>query len=222
MSFDIRQQVVDQRTGEVPEELGNAYVDQLGAAFAESPEGFSIRNQGIDLGWVTLAVDYGIRYLGVTPADMSPEDLEEILFDIFPEKVAVKADNAAEIIKEMRAFWRFAQRAYGLENAVDCLDILDDDAIGHLHAAMSDPDNYGMGKSFVMLGKQRGFDTTTNEGLRTWMAVYNAETTQQAKSATPELALSGQPKPSVRKVEKHQKMKRKMQNSSRKKNRRKR
>jgi hypothetical protein len=152
---------------------------------------------------------------------MSPPELDDILFGIFPEKVAVEADNAAEIIEEMRAFWQFAQREYGLDNAGDCLDILDDEAVSDLYAEMSDPDNYGMGKSFAMLGKQRGFDTTTNEGLRTWMAIYNAEMAQLARSAVPELGPFEKPQQNVRRIEKRLKPKHKMAKASRKRNRRK-
>lgn len=40
---------------------------------------------------------------------------------------------------------------------------------------MSNPANFGMAKSLVMLGQERGFDMTSEEGLNEWMQTYNAE-----------------------------------------------
>ncbi len=60
MAFDIQQQLFDERTGELDEDRSVAYLDQLEEVFAASPEGQVLRNRGIDLGWATLATDYGI------------------------------------------------------------------------------------------------------------------------------------------------------------------
>ena len=221
MPFDIRQQLFNRTTGELDEKQSTAYLDQLGKLFAESPEGQAIRNRGIDLGWATLAVDYGMRYLGVTPADMSPDDLDEVLFEIFPQKVAVEAENAPEIIEELGAFWRFLQREFGLENAAACLQLLDDNAAAELQAAMADSANFGIAKSMVMMGKARGFDTSTPEGLELWMKTYNAELFQKPDLRFPDFPALDAPKQPIKRRDKRQKIKRKMANASRKKNRKK-
>jgi hypothetical protein len=41
--------------------------------------------------------------------------------------------------------------------------------------SMSNPANFGMAKSFFMMGKARGFDMYTQEGLDEWMMTYNTE-----------------------------------------------
>jgi hypothetical protein len=40
---------------------------------------------------------------------------------------------------------------------------------------MSNPANFGMAKSIVMMGKARGFDLATEEGINEWIETYNAE-----------------------------------------------
>jgi len=43
--------------------------------------------------------------------------LRELLFDIFPRKVSADAEEAPQAIRELQAFWQFAQREFQLENA---------------------------------------------------------------------------------------------------------
>jgi hypothetical protein len=47
---------------------------------------YPIRSSKIN--WADMMMDYGINYLGVTPAQMIPDSLREILFDLFPQKVS--------------------------------------------------------------------------------------------------------------------------------------
>ena len=74
-------------------------------------------------------MDYGINYLGVTPAQMILDSLREVLFDLFPQKVSANADEAPEIIHELQAFWKFLQREFHLENADARLRVLDDKTV---------------------------------------------------------------------------------------------
>jgi hypothetical protein len=106
---------------------------------------------------------------------MSSDDLREILFDLVPRKVSASADEAVAIIRELQAFWGFMQREFHLENAAACLKVLDEKAARELKRQMSDPANFGIARSFVMMGMQRGFDLSSEEGINQWMATYNAE-----------------------------------------------
>lgn len=42
------------------------------------------------------------------------------------------------------------------------------------------PATFGIAKSFVMMGMERGFDLSSEEGINKWMATYNAELTAGA------------------------------------------
>ncbi len=43
-----------------------------------------------------------------------------------------------------------------------------------MEAELSDSSNFGMAKSFVMMGQEQGFDMTTQEGMNKFMLAYNA------------------------------------------------
>ncbi|HVB22019.1 MAG TPA: hypothetical protein VNG51_08745 [Ktedonobacteraceae bacterium] len=197
MTFDIRQKIFD-RDGVPIEKKARQYQDELIQLFKQSPEGEAIRNEGVDGGWFTMVIDFGINYLGVTPPHMTPSGLREILFDIFPRKVSTTADEAPNIIRELQAFWQFLQREFHLENAAACLKVLDEKAARELKKKLSDPANFGFAKSFFMQGLERGFDMTTEEGMNKWMETYNAEL---ATGVSPHIPFLGEQSQSTQKFQ---------------------
>ncbi len=188
MTFNIHQQVFD-RDGMPHEKKARQYQDDLMQLFEQSPEGQALRNEGIESGWASMMMDFGIHYLSVTPPQMSADDLREILFDLFPRKVSASADEAPEIIRELQAFWNFLQREFHLENAAACLALLDEKTARKLKKEMSNPANFGIAKSFVTMGMQRGFDMSSEEDINKWMATYNAEI---AAGTGPRIPLPGE------------------------------
>ncbi len=174
MAFDIYQQVFD-RDGLPLEKKAGPYLDQLMELFVQSAEGQKLLSEGLEPGWTSMMMDFGMNYLSVTPPGMTPDDLHEILFNLFPRKVSTSADEADEIIRELQAFWTFLQREYHLANAAACLKVLDEKAARELKKELSNPVNFGIAKSFVMMGQERGFDLSSEEGINEWMATYNAE-----------------------------------------------
>src|SRR5437588_620633 len=105
MTFNIHQQVFD-RDGMPLEKKANQYTEQLVQLFEQSPEGQALLSEGIEPGWAGMLLDFGTHYLSVTPPQMSPHDVREILFDLIP-KVSASANEAPEIIRELQAFWTF-------------------------------------------------------------------------------------------------------------------
>jgi hypothetical protein len=172
--FDIQQTIYDEH-GEHDEEKVGEYIDGLMQEFAASPEGKGLLDAGKDLGWAGMMMEYGINHIGVTPATMSPADFNEIVFDLIPRKVSTEADSAAAIVEELRAFWQFVQRQYGLAIAAKVLEALGPSATDRLYRLLADPSNFGMAKSFFMQGKNAGFDMTTQEGLDEFMLAYNSQ-----------------------------------------------
>ena|SRR6266566_2676231 len=188
MTFNIHQQVFD-RDGLPLEKKARQYQDDLMQLFEQSPEGQALWNEGIEPGWASMMMDFGIHYLSVTPPQMSPDNVRQILFDLFPRKVSASADEAPEIVRELQAFWNFLQREFHLENAAACLTVLDEKTARKLKKEMSDPANFGIAKSFVTMGMQRGFDMSSEEGINAWMATYNAEI---AAGSGPRIPLPGE------------------------------
>jgi hypothetical protein len=111
---------------------------------------------------------------GVTPPTMTTSDLEEVVFGLFPRKVITQRGDAAEIIQELRAFWHFVERVYQLPQASQMLAHLTPQAARRLERALQEPANFGMAKSFVLMGKEAGFAMESPEGMQAWVQAYNA------------------------------------------------
>jgi hypothetical protein len=171
--FDINQSVSNE-DGEQDEELTQKYLDGLMTEFVESAEAKAEPDPAEVGSWAAMMMEYAFSYIGCTPAEMTLRDFNEVVFEIFPRKVSVEADEAGAIIAELRAFWRFMARQYDLDNARAILATLDDRATARLREQLANPANFGMAKSFFMLGSQAGFDMTTPEGLAAFQTAYNA------------------------------------------------
>jgi len=175
MAFDIYQPVFDQ-DGEYLEDAAMRYREKLMELFAASVEGKTLLDQGIELGWADTMMDLAIGYESVTPAQMSETDLNTILLNLIPRKVSATPDQAREAIGELQLFWTFLQREFHLENAAACLYLLNQKGIvRRMQRELDNPENFGMAKSLIMSGMERGFDMSTQEGLDAWIATYNAE-----------------------------------------------
>ena len=171
--FDIHQTIRDQY-GESDEGRVQDYIDGLMEEFAQSPEAQPLREADADLSWAAMMMEYANSYIGCTPPEMTLADFNEVVFELFPRKVSVEADQAEAIITGLRAFWSFVARQYGLDNARVILATLDGLAVGRLQKKLADPANFGMAKSFFMQGSAAGFDMTTQEGISAFQAAFNA------------------------------------------------
>ncbi len=209
--FDIRQTPTDE-DGEWDDGAVEDYCNGLMEEFAASPEGSAAAEHYGDIGWAHSFLYYGFNYLGSAPPEMSRADVEEILFELFPRKVSTEPDRAVEIIGEIRAFFEFLHRQYGLTNATEILQDLGNDATRQLERKLADPGNFGMAKSFFMLGNEAGFDMTTQEGLSEFMLAYNASIAEshvnsEAAGSTgplPGLSSRSSPKPSTVRLSVHE------------------
>jgi hypothetical protein len=226
MAFDIKQDLFG-KGGEIKEEKTDVYRQELTGLFEQSPEAKTFLEEDADnhLYWADTLVEFGLRYLNVAPPQMTPNELREILFEIFPSKVSTIDFDAVQAIHELRAFWNFLKREFNLENADVCLRVLDDEAAHKFEHEMNNPDNFGIAKSMFMMGKARGFDMTTEEGINQWMQTYNAEI--MAGTGTP-IPLPGESGPEAAKARgqmkqalRKDKRKRQMAKQSRKQNRKK-
>lgn len=173
MSFDINEAVFDEQ-GRYLEEAALRYEHALMEQFAASPEGQAFSQTGTELGWAGAMIHYAINYPGVTPPTMTVSDLKEVIYDLFPRKVITERGDGAEIIQELRAFWHFLERVYQLSQAKQMLACLTPQAARRLEQALQEPANFGMAKSFVLMGMEAGFDMESPEGMRAWVEAYNA------------------------------------------------
>jgi hypothetical protein len=226
MAFDIHQPVLDEESDDLDEEKVQRYEEELRRLFEQSPEAKPFM-EADDSGvfWADTLVEFGLTYLGVTPPQMTPGDLNELLYGVFPSKVSALDFDATRAIRQMRAFWDFLKREFSLSNADACLKVLDEKAIGKFDRAMNNPANFGPAKSMVMMGAARGFDMSSEEGINRWMQTYQAE--MIAGEGIP-IPLPGETGPAaarahgqIRHALRKDKRKRKMAEKSRKQNRKK-
>jgi len=173
MSFHINEAVFDEQ-GTYLQEKAVRYEHALMEQFSAAPEGQAMIQTGTELGWAGAMIHSAINYPGVTPPTMTANDLEEVVFGLFPRKVITERGDGAEIIGELRAFWHFLERVYQLPQARQMLAYLTPQAARRLERELQKPANFGMAKSFVLMGMQAGFDMESPEGMQAWVKAYNA------------------------------------------------
>jgi hypothetical protein len=180
--FDINEDFFDV-DGELDDVKFQEWSNCLQNQFADSPEFGSLPEDGC--GFVDCLLQYSVNYLNVTPATMSVVDLNEILFDIIPRKVMAEPEDAAGIIAEFNAFFRFIQREHALAGAKKLADALNDKAVTRLTKMLDDDSNFGMAKAFFAKGKAAGYDMTSQDQLNQFAMAYNSSLGQPTVDAGP-------------------------------------
>lgn len=150
------------------------YIEDLLTEFRGSLEAKPLLEKYGAVHWSGVMMHYSIGYEGVTPAEMSVSNFEEVLYGIFPRKVVVDPEGAGEIVAGLHAFWKFLDRQYGLENAREIYESISETTVNELEQALGDSSTFGPAKSFFRLGQEAGLDMTTAEGISAFQAIYNA------------------------------------------------
>lgn len=175
-AFDIHEDIFDV-DGEFDEDEFEAWSSCLQNEFADSPEFDSLPER--DYGFIDCLLHYGVNYLGVTPATMSVADLDELLYGIVPRKVSVGPEEAESIVIELNAFFRFIDREYSVVGAKKLADSLDNKAARRLAKELGNESNFGMAKSIFAMGKDAGYDMTSQDDLNQFVMQYNSKLTPQ-------------------------------------------
>jgi hypothetical protein len=180
MAFDIG--ALDKASGDLDERALSDYLDELMELFVASPEGRA--RQAIDPGigfWSHAFVDCGYGYLGVTPSGVTAADADELLSEIFPRKLSIpSADETADALPELIAFWEYLGREYRLPNAPSILRYLRSLKPESFGRWMMDPSRFGMAKSIVMAAQAEGYDVTDPESIDAFIAGYNSRLLESA------------------------------------------
>lgn len=182
--FDWNEDYVDD-DGEIDEERARAWLDEALQLFDASPEAAALTDAQCEIPWLDTVQDYAINYCGVPLARMGPDDLDEILLDVFPRKVSTEPDQAGPIVAQLRAFFAFGKRQFGARGTDALLAALTPELAAEMQRQMADPSNFGMAKSMVMGAQAAGFDTSTEEGMREAMMAYNRSLAAERAGALP-------------------------------------
>jgi hypothetical protein len=172
--------------GDIEDEAAEAYFERAYETFSKSSEAQQVVEQHGDVQWFQTLLEFGLNYLGETVDEMTPGSVTEFVFDYVPRKVSTDADSAASIIGELSAFWKYLDRVYKLPAAKAIVEWLETDGlVAELEANLSDSSNFGMAKSFFMLGKNAGYDMTSQAGMAKFTAAYNRLLSSPRASAAP-------------------------------------
>jgi hypothetical protein len=170
----------------IKDKAAQAYYERAFETFSRSAEAKQIIEQHGDLQWFRMLLEFGLSYRGETVDEMTLDSVMEFVFDYVPRKVSTDADSAASIIGELSMFWKYLDRVYKLPNAKAIADWLEAGGrVAQLESDLSDPSNFGMAKSIFMLGKNAGYDMTSEAGMSQFVAVYNRSLSSRQTSATP-------------------------------------
>jgi len=156
------------------------YQDDLMELFFESPEGKERLEADPEMGfWAAQLIYYGYMYVGVTLPNMTVSDVKETVEEVFPRKISTSSpEEADDTIPELIAFWKFLQREFKLPTAGLILNYLTKIEPGY-RKIMNDSSRFGMAKSFVMMGREAGFDMTNEKDINRFMQIYNANIAAQ-------------------------------------------
>jgi hypothetical protein len=123
MTFNIYQ--LDHLAYDEAELLLEDYQDELVEQFVESVEGKTYLDKHSGLGgWISHLIDYAYNYEGVSLPQMSADEVQIVLEELFPRKITLfSPEDAEEVIPELRAFWQFLKREYQLSQAYISLPI---------------------------------------------------------------------------------------------------
>ncbi len=186
------------RQDDVDAEAASEYCDQCSRLFSRSPEAEEVIDRYGDLGWHGLLLEFGIDYRAEIIDVMSVETVSDFVLGFMPAKVTTEPDTAAEIIDELRMFWRFLDRVYRLPHAAAIVRWLSRDGlVRRLEAELADPRNYGMAKSLAMKASNAGYDIRSESDMQAFLAEYNRSLHSRSASPPPRSVRASTPPPSL-------------------------
>ena len=136
---------------------------------------------GSEQGWAARDVlRYKWWYLDGDLAAWSVDDIEALLFEIFPAKVNLGPHDPGDLIAGLAAFLRFlsAERLLS-EGTGERLARRVEDARTEFEAAMNDEERFSFGKRLVAEMVADGVDPTDQEAMNQWMTQFNERSLEE-------------------------------------------
>jgi hypothetical protein len=166
------------------------------SAARELCDAFAATPSGADLGWVAEQVlEFKWGYLDGDLGRWSPDDVVQILLELYPRKVVFQPGDERQVIGGFAALLRFlgetgvladAATANGLARGVE-------DLAGPFVDAMADESRWGMGKRLVGAMSNDGIDVTDEAATGEWIEQFNRRSFAE-RDMTLGPSLAGQPR----------------------------
>ncbi len=180
--FDIYQELYP-FWEEPDEELIQAYKSTLMERFIRSSQWQELQPADEIPLWVDLFLDYVLFYESVMLPYFRSEDLRDFLYNFLPAKTLVEPEKAAEIIRELKAFWEFIDQTFEVHSSKPALKILNQkNIISRVEKELSDPNKFSPIKSIMKEATDSGVDITDQKQMEAFIEAYNKKLRLQAET----------------------------------------
>ncbi len=154
--------------------FGPEQYDEFEAAREDLVRRFDAATGG-EQGWAARDVlEYKWQYLDGDLVGWSVDDIEALLFEIFPAKVTLGPHDSAAVIAGFAAFLRFLSHERLLsEGTGERLAKRVEAAQAAFEAAMNDEERFSFGKRLVAEMVADGVDPTDQEAMNEWITSFN-------------------------------------------------
>jgi hypothetical protein len=144
-------------------------------AFAESPEFDALTEEQQENAAFVIQTfsTYIYSYTGEIPPCWSSSGLRETCLHTLPRKISAEEDYYQALAPVLNAFFLFAHGKGWLRQGDTLARAVSDLRVDIVRNGR-DPRHWGMAKSFIMGGKQAGYDMSTREGINSFMVAHNA------------------------------------------------
>lgn len=173
---------------------------------------------------IHLLLDYCSGAFEIPITKMTAAQLESIVFEAVPERVAVPPSDASIVLDTLRGTLRWLSERRPLEHGDACMSLLESaDTASRLAELLAKPDLFSEHKQEFMDGLEAGFDMNTEVGYEAYLTQWRREKLSSMMHGEFDPSIDadgiGLPRPLSPGQRKKRKSKRKAARKARKKNR---
>lgn len=147
--------------------------DAFGAARDELVSGFEATAVGAEVGWVAAQVlDFKWGYLDGDLGRWRPDEVEEILLELYPAKVMIDDEDIDTVPRAFAAFLRHLGRE-GVVAEAEPAAVRAEGLARRFRVEVTDPANWSFGKRLWGEAQAEGIDFSEPESLQAFMDDFN-------------------------------------------------
>ncbi|MBN1974370.1 MAG: SEC-C domain-containing protein [Sedimentisphaerales bacterium] len=168
-------------------EAGSRRAALLAERFIESEYAHKLADDIFDdAGFISHNVlEYAWTYAGSSPEEIDEHTLEEVLLDVFPRKVTAERELFENVAPVTETLLKWLESEGILTDTKALAETVHGWADIIVANAMN-PQNWGMGKSFMMQAKADGVDMGDQEAIQRYIAKYNSRLDGGNLTGTPD------------------------------------
>ena len=119
-----------------------------------------------------LFIDFSYNYLGSRPEEISIDELEELLFDLFPRKLSYERESLIETLEVIKAFFIFMEMEGYHPDSKNLAHFIDKNQ-SEILKECENPDNFGVAKSIASFATKEGVDLSNENEIAQFIKQFN-------------------------------------------------